>query len=259
MLRTKRRFERLPFRDGPTPPTPALTMLASSTERLLAQLPGDALILDVGGWARLFARADWVIDLKPYETRGLYGYDQGSPAEERFTADTWVQRDICARAPWPFRDGQFDFAICSHTLEDVRDPVWVCAELQRVARAGYIETPSRLQEQSYGVQGPWVGWGHHHWLVETTQDPPSVEFVFKHHVLHGRRDLQVDRDAYARLTPEQKVEVLWWRGAFDARERILDNAADADAWLGAVAATRGSARRQAVRRWRARLGLRIAG
>ena len=56
--------------------------------------------------------------------------------------------------------------ICSHTLEDVRDPIWVCSEIQRVAKAGYIEVPSRLEEQSYGFQGPWVGWGHHHWLIE---------------------------------------------------------------------------------------------
>ena len=80
--------------------------------------------------------------------------------------ETWVTRDICAREPWPFEDGAFDFVVCSHTLEDLRDPVWVCGELQRVARAGYIEVPSRLEEQSWNVQGPWVGWGHHHWLID---------------------------------------------------------------------------------------------
>ena len=54
-------------------------------------------------------------------------------------------------------DGFFDFAICSHTLEDVCDPVWVCEELARVAKAGYIEVPSRLEEQAWSFQGPWVG------------------------------------------------------------------------------------------------------
>src|SRR5258708_1223556 len=141
-------------------------MLAASTERLLRELPGDALVLDVGGWAKPFARADWVLDLMPYETRGLYGSEQGDREQEPFNAGTWVERDICARGPWAFGGGQFDFAICSHTLEDVRDPVWVCQELQRVAKAGYIEVPSRLQEQARGVQGDWVGWGHHRWLVD---------------------------------------------------------------------------------------------
>ena len=66
----------------------------------------------------------------------------------------------------------------------MRDPVRVCAEIARVGKAGYIETPSRLEEQSYGFQGPWVGWGHHHWLVEIAEG--RIEFVFKHHVMHGR-------------------------------------------------------------------------
>src|SRR3954454_24781297 len=132
-------------------------MLPASTERLLATLPDDALVLDVGGWAMPFARADWVLDLMPYETRGLYGYEQGDRAGERFSAQRWVVRDMCDHEPWPFAGDQFDFAICSHTLEDIRDPISVCRELQRVAKAGYIEVPSRVEEQARGVQGDWVG------------------------------------------------------------------------------------------------------
>src|SRR3954469_25476314 len=98
-------------------------MLAASTTRLLDLLADDAVVLDVGGWAKPFARADWVIDLMPYETRGLYG--SGDQDDERFSAATWVQHDVCARSSWPFADDQFDFAVCSHTLEDVRDPVGV--------------------------------------------------------------------------------------------------------------------------------------
>src|SRR5687768_15234743 len=108
----------------------------SSLERLNARLGPDDLVLDVGAWWHPFTRADWVIDVMPYETRGPGG-TQGPPPE-RFSAETWVRRDICDREPWPFADRQFDFAVCAHTLEDVRDPVWVCGELMRVARAGYI-------------------------------------------------------------------------------------------------------------------------
>ena len=52
-------------------------------------------------------------------------------AEERFAPERWVTRDICGREPWPFADGQFDFAVCAQTLEDVRDPVWACSEPAR--------------------------------------------------------------------------------------------------------------------------------
>src|SRR6059058_5140858 len=150
----------------------------------------------------------------PYETRGLYGYEQGDRGAERFSADTWVVRDMCAREPWPFADKQFDFAICSHTLEDIRDPIWVCQELQRVAQAGYIEVPSRVEEQARGVQGDWVGWGHHHWLIDI--DEGSIQFVFKHHILHGRAELQVPHEVAAALAPEERVQTLWWDGSFEA-------------------------------------------
>lgn len=202
-------------------------MLAQSAERIERLLADDDLVLDVGAWAAPLARADWVIDLMPYETRGLYG--AADPERERFDASTWVIRDICDRDPWPFDDQQFEFAICSHTLEDVRDPVWVCAELQRVARAGYIETPSRLEEQSYGVQGPWVGWSHHHWLVEAGEK--GFEFVFKSHVLHGPQQFHFPAGFAQKLSATERVQTLFWEGAFEFSERIFTVPDELDAYL----------------------------
>lgn len=177
---------------------------------------GDhAKVLDVGGWARPLDRADWVLDLMPYHSRGMLGHD--GDGQERFNADTWVTRDICAREPWPFADGLFDFAVCSHTLEDLRDPVWVCAELQRVARAGYIEVPSRLEEQSWNVQGPWVGWGHHHWLIDVDAD--GISFVFKPHILGGIPGSAFPPRFAEGLQDADRVQTLWWEGAFECRER----------------------------------------
>lgn len=184
-------------------------------------------MLDVGGWGRPFTRADRVIDLMPYETRGLYGRDGNG--EERFTADTWLQRDLCDREPWPFADDEIDFAVCSHTLEDVRDPVWVCSELNRVAKAGYVEVPSRLEEQSYGFQGPWAGWGHHHWLIDVRG--AEIDFVFKHHVLHGRASDHFPKAFHASLSPEQRVQELWWKEGFRYRERVIVSAEELDSYL----------------------------
>jgi SAM-dependent methyltransferase len=44
--------------------------------------------------------------------------------------------------PYPFKEKEFDFIICSHVLEHLDDPVRVCAEFSRIAKAGYIEVPS---------------------------------------------------------------------------------------------------------------------
>jgi len=202
-------------------------MLASSVQRILDRVPDDAVVLDIGGWGRPFTRADWVLDLMPYETRGLYGSDGNGP--ERFTADTWLQRDVCDRQPYPFETDQVDFVVCSHTLEDVRDPLWVCSEMQRVARTGYIEVPSRLEEQSYGFQGPWVGWGHHHWLIDRVDD--GLEFVFKHHVLHGRDSDHFPAGFRDTLSDEERVLTLWWEGSFAARERVFTSAEELNPYL----------------------------
>jgi hypothetical protein len=203
-------------------------MLAASATRILERLPDDAQVLDVGGGANPFPRADWVIDLIAHADRGHYG-DPPDAAGERFTERTWVQRDICAREPWPFADGQFDFAVCSHTLEDVRDPLYVCDELTRVARSGYIEVPSRLEEQSYGFQGPWAGWGHHRWLVDADAD--GLTFVFKHHVMNGRPTDHFPPGFRDTLTEEQRVQTLWWEGGFRRRERIFLDGPSLDAYL----------------------------
>lgn len=205
-------------------------MLAESRARIVGELSSSDLVLDVGGWASPLSRADCVLDLMPYETRGLYG--EPDPDAERFSPDTWIVRDICDREPWPFAEGQFDFAVCSHTLEDVRDPIWICAELNRVAKAGYIEVPARSEEQTHGVHGPWVGWSHHHWLIDVVDG--CVEFVFKPHLLHGRREFWVDPGWGSSQPPRGRVSTLFWQGSFEFRERIFYEPDDLHEYLGGV-------------------------
>jgi hypothetical protein len=202
-------------------------VLEASARLINERLSPDAAVLDVGGGARPFARANWVLDLMPYQARGRLGWD-GNRGEERFGPESWVQRDICDREPWPFAEREFDFAVCSHTLEDVRDPIWVAAELQRVAAAGYIEVPSLREELTYGLQGPWVGWGHHRWIVLV--DAAGLEFVFKHHVVN-RPGSHLAAGAATGLTPEERVQTLWWEGELNARERVISTAAELDGFL----------------------------
>ncbi len=242
LARAIERFHAAQYDVGDTAP-----MLKRSTARIEALLRDEDLVLDVGGWVQPWARADWVLDVLPYATRGLYGYDrEAAAATERFSAETWVERDACDREPWPFADGQFAFAVCGHTLEDLRDPVWVCAELQRVARAGYIEVPARLQEQTYGIHGPWVGWAHHHWLCDVHDG--GIDFVFKSRALEGREEFQVPRAAYDALTPEERVQELWWRGPFAARERVMVGADEIDPYLMSVVPPAPARRRSLLRR-----------
>ncbi len=195
-------------------------MFPAALQRLLA-LPDDAQVLDVGGWAAPINRADWVIDLMPYESRGALMPGGFGPPPERFARERWVIADICAGTPWPFDDDFFDFAVCTFTLEDVRDPIRVCEEMSRVAKAGYVEVPSRLDELTWmnpeAGGGPWVGHSHHRWLC--TLDDGVLVFLPKHHALHARRSAQVSPQQARALSDEERVLAHFWEGSLPARER----------------------------------------
>ena len=202
--------------------------------RLLERLQPSDLVLDVGGWACPFNRAQWVIDAEPYETRGFYrtigrAASQGGD-REWFSADTWVRRDICGTEPWPFADKQFDFAVCSHTLEDVRDPLRVCSELIRVARRGYIEVPSRAWETSRGAEHPRLaGLSHHRWLIEIHDR--RVVFLQKFHRIHCHWRFSLPRSWAERLPVDGAVQWLWWEGSFECEERVVHGLDAIDAEL----------------------------
>ncbi|WP_447979724.1 class I SAM-dependent methyltransferase [Candidatus Nitrospira bockiana] len=49
----------------------------------------------------------------------------------------------------PFKSKSFDYIICSHVLEHAEDPKQFLAELERVGKAGYIETPSEIAENLF--------------------------------------------------------------------------------------------------------------
>ena len=46
----------------------------------------------------------------------------------------------------PFKDKEFDFVIASHVLEHVEDPELFLKEIQRVSKSGYIEVPTKLED-----------------------------------------------------------------------------------------------------------------
>jgi hypothetical protein len=188
-------------------------MYQPNVDRLIARLTPTDLVLDVGGWACPFNRAQWVLDAEPYDTRGYYRTFGGPPSQggdqEWFSAATWVQRDICGREPWPFADRQFDFVICSHTLEDIRDPLWVCSELMRVGKSGYIEVPSREWETCRGIEHPRLaGLSHHRWLIDMTD--AKIRFLPKYHLIHSDFRYSFPPAHLKRMPAERAVQWLWW-------------------------------------------------
>lgn len=239
--------------------------MLESSRRTVAAIPADELVVDIGGWADPLGRADWVIDVMPYESRGLYrrrGWIDRPSEPERFTADTWVARDLCDREPLPFEDGQVDFVVCAHTLEDLRDPLWVCSEMNRIARAGYVEVPSRLEEQSLGVEGPWTGHHHHRWLIEISAT--GIEFAVKDHRLPFDPSIHFPPGFWHRLAEEERVAALWWNGSFEYAERHFIEEDPMDSYLSGFVSRESAVRpqpngaRRAVTNLAARLQRRLA-
>ena len=179
-------------------------MLPQAAERIRTDLPADAEVLQVGGRVSPFGRADWVLDDRPYDERGV------GDGGERFAPRTWIVRDVCAREPWPFADERFDFAVCD-ALAIVRDPVGVCAELSRVARAGYVEVPT--------IEAELAG-GDARWLCDVS----GAELVFVHKSVEvaGDARAKVPQRWHAKLTAGERVHGLFWEGRIPARERFAE-------------------------------------
>lgn len=143
------------------------------------------LVLDVGGGIKPLSRADYVLDFLSWKDRyAVEPWLNEVWPTPYFSEQTWIQCDLCARAPWPFKDKQFDFVSCKGTLEDLRDPIGVCQEMMRVGKAGYFETPTRVIESLPGTErSRYCGYSHHHWLVEAVEG--GVRFIYKHAQMHA--------------------------------------------------------------------------
>jgi hypothetical protein len=88
--------------------------------------------------------------------------------------------DACTEK-FPFKTEEFDFVYARHVLEDVKDPTAIFQEMVRVAKKGYIETPSIMAEMSRDIDGgvaPFRGYVHHRYMLWNKQD--SLQYVAKY-------------------------------------------------------------------------------
>jgi len=106
----------------------------SLRKALLIIGPAD-IVLDVGSGSSPHPGADVLLEryLDPKHRYGAMVIDRPT-----------VLADACKM---PFRDKAFDFVIAFHVLEHVADPTAFLKELQRVGKAGYIETPNAVFER----------------------------------------------------------------------------------------------------------------
>lgn len=110
--------------------------IAWSLRRLYCPVDKEALVLEVGSGASPYFRANILCDAYEETQERFF-----TPlVHDRPTILSFVER-------LPFKDDAFDFVIASHVLEHSADPERFLSEIQRVAKAGYIEVPDAFMER----------------------------------------------------------------------------------------------------------------
>lgn len=112
-------------------------------ERITRIKAGDR-VLEVGPGSAPHPRSDVLLELE-VDSDAERERQQGGAG--RLATDKPVVYYRGGR--FPFRDGEFDYVICSQVIEHVDDVPLFAAELARVACAGYVEFPSAVYEYLY--------------------------------------------------------------------------------------------------------------
>lgn len=149
---------------------------------------GKGLVVELGPGNRPFRLATEFVGRDPTQARDGY-------------TGTFHQLNL-SNDELPWDDGEVAFVYMRHTLEDLDDPEWCLSEICRVARAGYIETPSPIAECCRGVDAeravtqkrpPWRGYHHHRSIVWDGNGTLNVlaKFPFIEHVDFGPLEQQM--------------------------------------------------------------------
>jgi len=73
-------------------------------------------------------------------------------------------------------NGKFDFCICTHTLEDIMNPVYVCEQICKISNEGYISFPSKFRELSRFEGGNYRGYIHHRWIFKVKDNSRIIAY-----------------------------------------------------------------------------------
>jgi SAM-dependent methyltransferase len=110
--------------------------MAWALRRFHMPVSPSALVLEVGAGGNPYPRANVLLDA--YEA--THERHWAPLTSDRPTVLGFVEN-------LPFKDHAFDFVIAAHVLEHSADPARFISELQRVAKAGYIEVPDAFMER----------------------------------------------------------------------------------------------------------------
>lgn len=172
-----------------------------------AGLPANARVLEIGSGNNPWPRSNVLCDRYPdddTERAGKLKRDH----RELIVADA---TDL------PFKDKSFDFIYCSHVAEHIEDIGAFFREVQRVGKAGYIETPNYLFEQAVGTTTHvWALYIDHGTLV-AQRKPFAGAAAPVYHGWHRALARHPILQACFLGLPELRVMQFWWNDSFSFR------------------------------------------
>lgn len=87
------------------------------------------------------------------------------------------------------KNGKFDYSICSHTMEDVFNPLELATILQKISKRGYIAIPSKFNEFTKLFSNEYRGDAHHKQFFDIVDDTLMVFPKFNWIETDNRSDL----------------------------------------------------------------------
>jgi len=127
--------------------------------------------IDIGG-ANSFAHGflDAVVDIREPQASATHKFIGNIDEPE-------IWDKIHAHVAW---NGKWDYAICTHTLEDINNPVYAARMIEQIANAGIIVEPSKYRELAR-FSGPFRGYIHHRWIFDIRKGQlialPKINYI----------------------------------------------------------------------------------
>lgn len=112
-------------------------------------------VVDVGG-----AAVGWAAEVVDV----FIDINHSSDEKKQFVFDICKEKDWQQVVDYVDEFGKFDFAICTHTLEDVYNPYVVLDHLPRISNSGIITMPSVKTEINLVESENWSGFLHHRYM-----------------------------------------------------------------------------------------------
>lgn len=179
-------------------------------QHLSASIPDGATVLEIGPGARPFPRATGFVDFDLSES------SQAKAGVGKDRRPVWNLDVTEERLPFP--DKSWDFVYCRHTIEDSWNPFAICAEMSRIGKRGYIETPSPIAELCRGVDGnapAYRGYHHHRFIIWA--DGSQLKLVSKYPLVEYLNAPDERLAGMLRAGPKYWNTYFLWEGSIDAR------------------------------------------